>query len=527
LEVYVESFAQAEDISDAEAFQRAINTVAERGGGKILTNLMDISFHLAVIGKPHVKIHGLGINESTITTTAHTFHAFTDNNVAVPGFEVHGFTIQGPSAPTGGTHTNRGIFLDAQGSSYGTHNRFSELRFRNLFRGLNVHQASDLTYDNIEGEDLLDSVIYIGEVPANRSSRIRHGRAYAKNCLTYAGGSGGGVSVIAYADDVECDIGTYVTCGPSSGATNLHHALYLRSVQGAEIAKQTGVGQKRGAVLHVFSDAGEPRCTDISATIISEAAANYAGVRVAACDGFTLKSSSRISDSALQGVYLSDCKRPTIEGGVLLANNNVSAVTSSVGSAAIRADACSDFKADGVIAIDDTSTAGQYGQGTFIAFEGICPRPSVTNCKHIFPAGAVGYYFVSHESGSVVTYPVYNDNFQDGPQNFLIESGTAVPAGQGIIKNHTRVSAAASPLLSVAQLRRWRLQGCWNEGSRFAYESDGTNVVFWGSADPVSDSWVAGDRWQRSAPAAGGTTGGRCVTAGSPGVWKAESNLAP
>ena len=75
-------------------------------------------------------------------------------------------------------------------------------------------------------------------------------------------------------------------------------------------------------------------------------------------------------------------------------------------------------------------------------------------------------------------------------------------------------------------MHRWRVRDCWNEGARWAYESDGINVLFWGSADPATGTWAVGDRWQRAAPAGGGTTGGRCVTAGTPGTWKAEPNLA-
>lgn len=47
------------------------------------------------------------------------------------------------------------------------------------------------------------------------------------------------------------------------------------------------------------------------------------------------------------------------------------------------------------------------------------------------------------------------------------------------------------------------------------------------SAVPTVGSWAAGDRVQKAAPAAGSNPGWYCVTAGTPGTWKAEANLAP
>lgn len=51
---------------------------------------------------------------------------------------------------------------------------------------------------------------------------------------------------------------------------------------------------------------------------------------------------------------------------------------------------------------------------------------------------------------------------------------------------------------------------------------------FWASAAPTSAEFtgVQGDRVWNTAPAAGGTPGWVCVTAGSPGTWKAMANLA-
>jgi hypothetical protein len=46
------------------------------------------------------------------------------------------------------------------------------------------------------------------------------------------------------------------------------------------------------------------------------------------------------------------------------------------------------------------------------------------------------------------------------------------------------------------------------------------------SAAPTTGFWGVGDAIANSAPAAGGTPGWTCVTAGTPGTWKAQANLA-
>lgn len=57
--------------------------------------------------------------------------------------------------------------------------------------------------------------------------------------------------------------------------------------------------------------------------------------------------------------------------------------------------------------------------------------------------------------------------------------------------------------------------------------------TYTGTAPPTGpppdgkNSWQVGDRVRNSAPVAGGTTGWICVTAGNPGVWKAEASIAP
>jgi len=54
--------------------------------------------------------------------------------------------------------------------------------------------------------------------------------------------------------------------------------------------------------------------------------------------------------------------------------------------------------------------------------------------------------------------------------------------------------------------------------------SAGKNVLA-GTAAPTGGAWVVGDTVWNTAPAAGGTPGWVCTTAGSPGTWKAMANV--
>jgi hypothetical protein len=51
--------------------------------------------------------------------------------------------------------------------------------------------------------------------------------------------------------------------------------------------------------------------------------------------------------------------------------------------------------------------------------------------------------------------------------------------------------------------------------------------IYAGTAAPLTGTWAQGDIFSNSAPAAGGTPGWVCTTAGTPGTWKAMANLAP
>lgn len=55
----------------------------------------------------------------------------------------------------------------------------------------------------------------------------------------------------------------------------------------------------------------------------------------------------------------------------------------------------------------------------------------------------------------------------------------------------------------------------------------GRAATFAAGAAPTAGTWAAGDRVTATAPAAGGSEGWVCVTAGTPGTWKTFGSIAP
>lgn len=49
---------------------------------------------------------------------------------------------------------------------------------------------------------------------------------------------------------------------------------------------------------------------------------------------------------------------------------------------------------------------------------------------------------------------------------------------------------------------------------------------YWGAAPPDAGTHNVGDRVWNTAPAAGGVVGWVCVTAGTPGTWRAFGTIA-
>lgn len=93
-------------------------------------------------------------------------------------------------------------------------------------------------------------------------------------------------------------------------------------------------------------------------------------------------------------------------------------------------------------------------------------------------------------------------------------AGTNLRSGLQFNTGYTAGDSAALPRVCQINDRRYRWQS-----------ATGREHV-WGTAAPATGTWAVGDTVWNSTPAAGGTTGWVCTTAGSPGTWKAMPNLA-
>jgi len=70
------------------------------------------------------------------------------------------------------------------------------------------------------------------------------------------------------------------------------------------------------------------------------------------------------------------------------------------------------------------------------------------------------------------------------------------------------------------------VRGSTNYFETLTRDPNGRLVVY-GTAAPVTGTWVQGSRVYLTAPSAGGTSEYICTTGGTPGTWKAGANIAP
>lgn len=123
----------------------------------------------------------------------------------------------------------------------------------------------------------------------------------------------------------------------------------------------------------------------------------------------------------------------------------------------------------------------------------------------------------------------------------------AVALGQGVTKKDT-AQTFTSTAPSDTPGFRCAVDGCrvdLGNGSLDYFKSDGEAIVapgqVWvlgtmhigasaqtsGTAAPTTGTYARGSIVWNSAPSAAGPPGWMCVTAGTPGTWKAMANLAP
>jgi hypothetical protein len=314
----VAQYRGPDDRDDSAAFQRAIDACAARGGGIVNYQGRWAVFNSPVQLRSGVKIRGRGAAISTIELSSAISAGFIDNNRAIHDAGIQGLSFVGAVPADSGARI-RGVWLDAQGPQKTSNFTLYDVAFRELFRGIEIDHVDRLSYDQVAGDRLTDSLIYIGELPCNRSRQIRHGRVRANRCLTSAKANGGGVVVIAYADDVICNETFISNSGPADGQINLFHGLYLRAVRWAEIKKLTVANQQRGAALHIYSDvdSNEPFGRDILSTVTSDGTTHYSGVRIDHCQRCTVRTGSIIKRSAMKGIVVTNSESTIIEAGVV------------------------------------------------------------------------------------------------------------------------------------------------------------------------------------------------------------------
>lgn len=120
-----------------------------------------------------------------------------------------------------------------------------------------------------------------------------------------------------------------------------------------------------------------------------------------------------------------------------------------------------------------------------------------------------------------------------------LRSNTVTGGGLAMFRNHDFGSGGAASVqflngdgpgspftqLSLADTGQVPLLKQVNDTVYASKNAAGKNVVY-GTAAPTTGTWAVGDTVWNTAPAAGGTPGWVCTTAGTPGTWKAMANLA-
>jgi hypothetical protein len=115
--------------------------------------------------------------------------------------------------------------------------------------------------------------------------------------------------------------------------------------------------------------------------------------------------------------------------------------------------------------------------------------------------------------------------------NYTVTHPTAGYAGTITVKGFTmqfasRVYSGPVPDNVVAELTRIGYTVAAQPAADVAVAPLAGLSITSGTAAPTTGTWARGDIRFNSAPSAAGTAGWVCVTAGSPGTWKAMGNLA-
>jgi len=272
----------------------------------------------ALVPLSGIMVRGIGSRRSIIKASANTFSIFNDGGTARSNVSFRDIGFDGNSVGS----SNRCVLFDADAAA-SENIEFLRCRFSNVFRGAELDRVEGLDFIDCTGTGLGSSVLYVGESNAlARSSSVFVRGVKVTGGDTAADASGTGVVFVGYADGVKVLDSEFDGTGAASGATTLHHAVYLRSVTDAQVRGIRSKDQRRGAGVHIFSDTGggdarSKRVTVSNVTVTGTT--HYAGIRIDEVDSLAM-GVLIVEDCFTSALYLTNSTGVAL--GDLIAKNN-------------------------------------------------------------------------------------------------------------------------------------------------------------------------------------------------------------
>lgn len=302
------------------------------------------------------------------------------------------------------------------------------------------------------------------------------------------------------------------TCGPQASGSNQYHSVYGKANRRLTVSGLTVVRQGGGAGFHVYDATPSNESVELTEFDIRDCG-SYAGVRV---------------DNAVSVIigagYVSGCKSNAVRvsnatdvycSDIQSVNNNVgNYAPTTVDNAAFAFETIARARLNNCHNLNTSAT----GNKTAIWAKTFSASLSVSGCGHTVTSG--GYYHIESDAVPSVRYA---RNEMDGCSTMI--NATWVDA---VVAGNYSVNNSASALITGAAdpFHAWAIRDNYVQGAPYRHESDGVNYSKWDTAAPVSGTWARGDMVRNSTPSAAAAPGWLCVTAGSPGTWKAMANLA-
>ena len=488
---------------DTAAIQAAITAVNTAGGGTVI--IPTGTYLVAnVILKSNVNIQGQGYGSRLQTTSA--AYTLYDNNVAVTNVSISGLRI---SAYTGYT----GIFLSE--STATAKIAIKDNIFDSGLRAISIDGAIDVLVEGNYFTACTDNTIQIG------SSEL----VYSKRIIVEANrfvstSTAGSALVLRSVDGGTIANNVFESCG--SGSSTLYHSIYVRTCADISVTGNTSIGQVGGAGFHCYADTGSGENKNARITVVGNVfngSTTYNGMRCDQIDSLTI-GNNVISKNYQAGIYISNIIGGSVSGNSIQSNNRQT-VSGTTTATAIYALTCTDMSICGNMSIEDIASSG-YAQSNFARLSD-CTNIDVTGNTHKLASGVTGYYLVDMQGTT-------NDVVVSGNTMYrastLVNNANASATVLSIVGNTCYQNTNSTIIVTSADAHAFVIRSNINQGVGYRTEYDGVNRIDWGTNYPSTGTDVRGDIRYRSDPSASATPGWVCVTAGSPGTWKAMSNLS-